>query len=90
MRDHCKKSGLQFFVCHEVRDQKITIEGLHSEELLVNIAAHLGLNHPTAVHRARMLMMEIAGRQKVEQIEADAKASVVLGIDGKPVEPAQA
>lgn len=87
---HCKAHDLQFFICYEVKDNKITIEGRHSEELLVNVAAHLGLNHPAAVHRARMLMMEVAGRQRVESIEKAADGAVVLGIDGKHMKAAEA
>ena len=89
MRKHAAKSGLQCFIFHEVKDHKVALDGHYSEDLVVNIAAHIGFNHPSAIQRARMMMMDMAGRQKVEEVEKTTE-SVVLGLDGKPMTPVEA
>lgn len=90
MREHAKKHALQVFIFHEATDHKVALDGHYSEEMLVNIAAHLGMNHPSSVRRARMVMQEVMGRKEVEKIEAEAEASVILGMDGKPMKAAEA
>lgn len=86
---YAKKHGLQCFAIYEVKDHQVGIQQHCTEELLVNLCAHVGMNHPTAIHRARMVMLEQMGRKAVEQHEAKAEA-LVLGLDGKPMQAAEA
>ena len=79
---HCAKHNLQCFVYHESADHKVSLSQHCTEVLLVNIAAHIGLNHPGAVVRAREIMVQVMGAQKTKEAEEGA---VVLGLDGKPV-----
>lgn len=87
---HAKKHGLQCFVIYEVKDHQVGIQQHCTEELLVNLAAHIGMNHPAAIHRARMIMIEQMGRKEVEAKEAEAEKAIILGMDGQPVKPAEA
>ena len=79
---HCEKHNLQCFIYHEAPDHQVSLAQNCSEELLVNIAAHLGINHPQAVVKAREVIVNIMGAQKAKEAGSGA---LVLGLDGKPM-----
>jgi uncharacterized protein YutE (UPF0331/DUF86 family) len=87
MRKHCEKHNLQCFVYHEAPDHQVALSQHCSEDLLVNIAAHLGLNHPQTIVRAKEIMIKIMGIQKTQEA---GEGTLVLGIDGKPLPKAEA
>lgn len=86
---YARKHSLQVFSFYEVKDHQVGIQQHCTEELLVNLSAHLATNHTSAIRRARAMMMEVMGRQKVEEVEQKTEA-VVLGLDGQPMKSAEA
>jgi len=85
---YAQDKGLQIFIFHESKDHTVALSGSYSPEMLINLAAHLGMHHPNEVRQARMLMIEAMGVERVKAEEA--KDNLVLGLDGKPIEPTQA
>jgi hypothetical protein len=81
-RKHCEKHNLQYFTFHEAPEHQVALSQNCTEELLTNVAAHLGLNHPQAVVRAREIIARVVGAQKAKEAES---GSLVLGLDGKPM-----
>lgn len=82
---YAKKHGLQVFVIHEIKDGQISIQQHCTEELLVNLAAHLGMNHPEAIHRANSILKRVSGIEQAIKSEKSKPESAVLGLDGKPL-----
>lgn len=87
MRKHCEKHNLQCFVYHEAPNHQVAVSQYCSEELLVNIAAHLGINHPQAIVRAKEIMIRVMGIQKAQEA---GEGTLVFGIDGNPLPKAEA
>lgn len=59
LHDHCKKHGIQYYLCHEAPDHNVLIAGQCSEELMVNIACDLAIGHPSAVVKARDIVAKV-------------------------------
>lgn len=78
VRKHAEANGLQCFVYYEAPDHKVALTQHCSEELIVNIAAHIGMQHPTAIVRARQIMIEVMGRADTEKVEQEAEKKVVI------------
>jgi len=87
VRKHCEKHQLQCFIYHEAPDHQVALSQHCSDELLVNLAAHLGINHPQVIVRAKEIMVRVMGVQKTQEAQEGA---LVLGLDGNPLPKAEA
>lgn len=81
---HAKKHGIQCFAIYEVKDGQVGIQQHCTEELLVNLAAHLGMNHIDAIHRANAILKKLNGIEQGLKAEKK-KDSILIGLDGKPM-----
>jgi hypothetical protein len=81
MTKHAKAHNLQVYVMQEVENRQVGVSGHFSEEMLVNLAAHLGLQHPQAVAKAGQILATIMGNKPVESVK-------LVGADGSPIAPA--
>lgn len=70
MRKHAEAHSIQVVTYFEGPDGQVLKNGHFTEELIVNVAADLSVQHPSAVRRARAFMMDNMGRKEVEQAEA--------------------
>lgn len=74
-----KKNELQVFCLYEDKDRMVSRVGNYSVEMLVNLAYWLAKEHPDAISRARMFLIEEMGVAKVKETEEAADASVATG-----------
>lgn len=64
-----KKSEIQVFALYEAKDKMVERVGYFSEDMLVNLAYWLAKEHPAAISRARMVMIEEMGQDAVKRAE---------------------
>ena len=59
LHKHCEKAGIEYYLCHEAPEHQVLVAGRGSQELMVNIACDLALNHPGAVIKAREIVAQL-------------------------------
>lgn len=75
---YAKDHGLQVLIFHEADNHQLSLSQNCTTEMWVNVAAHCGIHHPDEVRRARMIMVELMGQEKVKsQDEEPPKLDIV-------------
>lgn len=74
-----KTSELQVFILHESKDRLVSTSGYYSADMLVNLAYWLAKEHPEAISRARMVLVEEMGATAVKEKESAVEDAVSGG-----------